>query len=145
MKHKIILLMTVLAACISFSSCFGENTYSSAKKESRHILEKNQIQMQEFAVSALNSKADQSGYFNEYYYYCKQEQGIVKFDIGAQGIMLGGQYWSLVYTESGLLYGEAKAYYFEEEDGNNIIRAEIIKENWWFLWIDYDGTEKSQQ
>ena len=143
-KKKIITLLTILAVCISFTSCFDGNTYSSAKKECSKILEKYQVQMEDIALNSLDSKADISGYFNKYYYSYYQDQGFVKFDINAQG-MLGGQYWGLVYTDNGLLYDEEETYYFEEEDGNNIIRAEKIKGNWWFYWEDYDGTDNSQK
>ena len=143
-KKKFILFFVVLAVCISFASCSGEKAYSTAKKECARVLEKHQLQMEELAVSVLNSKVGKDGRFNEYYYSCYRDQGFVKFDIDAQG-MLGGQYWGLVYAENGILYGEAETYYFEEEDGNNIIRAEKIKGNWWFYWEDYDGTDKSQR
>ena len=143
-NRKVVLLMIVFAVCLAFASCFGENTYSSAKEECRQILEKHQVQMEDLALNSLDSKVDQYGYFNKYYYGCHQDQDFVKFDIDGQGT-LGGQYWSLVYTDNGLLYDEEEAYYFEEDDGNNIIRAEKIEGNWWFYWEDYDGTDKSQQ
>jgi len=117
-------------------------TYSSAKKECEKVLDKYQVQMEEIAVDSL--KTNNSGDFRDYFYSCYQEEGFVKFDIDAQGF-LGGQYWELVYTEDGTLYGEPESYLYEETNGNNIVRAEKINEHWWYLWTDYDGTERSYQ
>ncbi len=143
-KSKVITFCIILALCISFTSCIGGKTYSSAQKKCNRILDKYQAEMEELAIHALTSEEDEYGSFKEYSYCCYREQGFVKFDIDGQG-MLGGQYWSLVYTDDGLLYGETEKYDFEEENGNNIIRAEKLNENWWFYWEDYDGTDKSQQ
>ena len=98
--------------------------------------------MEQIAVDSL--KTNNSGDFRDYFYSCYQEEGFVKFDIDAQGF-LGGQYWELVYTEDGTLYGESESYLYEETNGNNIVRAEKINEHWWYLWTDYDGTERSYQ
>ncbi len=117
-------------------------TYSAAKKECERILEKQQVQMEELATDALKSEKNISGHFSSYYYSCYQDQRLVHFDIDAQG-MLGGQYWELVYTEDGEFYGEAEQYLYEETDGNNIVKAERLNEHWWFLWTDYDGTDRS--
>lgn len=59
--------------------------------------------------------------------------------------MLGGQYWELVYTKDGTLWGETDVYFNEEENGNNIVKAERLNGNWWYFWTDYDGTERSFQ
>ena len=117
-------------------------TYSSAKKECEKVLDKYQVQMEEIAVDSL--KTNNSGDFRDYFYSCYQEEGFVKFDIDAQGF-LGGQYWELVYTQDGKFYGEPESYLYEETNGNNIVRAEKINEHWWYLWTDYDGTERSYQ
>ena len=119
-------------------------TYSSAKKECEKVLDKYQIQMEEIAIDSLKSGKSVSGDFKEYYYSCYIEEGLVSFDIDAQGF-LGGQYWELVYTQNGTLYGETESYLHKETNGNNIVRAEKINEHWWYLWIDYDGTERSYQ
>ena len=90
------------------------------------------------------SNENVSGHFKNYYYSCHSEDGSVSFDIDAQGF-LGGQYWNLVYTKDGTFYGETESYLYEETNGNNIVRAEKINEHWWYLWTDYDGTERSYQ
>ena len=113
--------------------------YSSAKKQCQRVLKKHQAQMEEVAVDALESGKDISGEYLDYYYSCDSDEEYVEFDIDAQG-MLGGQYWGLVYTEDGTLWGETEEYLYEEALGNNIMRAERIDEHWWFLWTDYDGT-----
>ena len=119
-------------------------TYSSAKKECEKFLDKYQVQMEEIAVDSLESEKSISGEFKEHCFSCYIEDGLVSFDIDAQGF-LGGQYWELVYTEDGNLYGEPESYLYEEANGNNIVRAEKINEHWWYLWTDYDGTERSYQ
>ena len=96
--------------------------------------------MEQIAVDSL--KTNNSGDFRDYFYSCYQEEGFVKFDIDAQGF-LGGQYWELVYTQDGTFYGEADSYLHEETEGNNIVRGEKINEHWWYLWTDYDGTDRS--
>ena len=119
-------------------------TYSSAKKECEKVLDKYQIQMEEIAIDSLKSGKSVSGDFKEYYYSCYIKEGLVSFDIDSQGF-LGGQYWELVYTQNGTLYGETESYLHKETNGNNIVRAEKINEHWWYLWTDYNGTERSYQ
>lgn len=115
-------------------------TYSSAKIECEKVLDKYQIQMEQIAVDSLqtNNSCD----FKDYFYSCYQDEGFVIFDIDAQG-MLGGQYWDLVYTKDGTFYGESETYLYKETNGNNVVRAEKINEHWWYLWTDYDGTDRS--
>ncbi len=117
-------------------------TYSSAKKECENILANHQVQMEEIAIDSLKSKKNISGDFKEYFYSCYQEEGFVTFDIDAQG-MLGGQYWGLVYTQDGAYYSEKESFLYEEIRGNNIMKAERLNEHWWYLWTDYDGTNRS--
>ena len=117
-------------------------TFSSAKNECVNVLEKHQTEMEQIAVDSLESSKNVSGHFKEYYYSCHIEEGFISFDIDAQGF-LGGQYWELVYTKDGTFYGEADSYLHEETEGNNIVRAEKINEHWWYLWTDYDGTDRS--
>ena len=119
-------------------------TFSSAKSECVKVLEKYQTDMEQIAVDCLLSNENVSGHFNNFYYGCHIEEGFVAFDIDAQGF-LGGQYWELVYTKDGIFYGETESYLYEETNGNNIVRAERINEHWWYLWTDYDGTERSYQ
>ena len=119
-------------------------TFSSAKNECVNVLDKHQTEMEQIAVDSLESSKNVSGHFKEYYYSCHIEEGFVSFDIDAQGF-LGGQYWELVYTKDGTFYGENESYLHEETNGNNIIRAEKINGHWWYLWTDYDGTERSYQ
>ena len=117
-------------------------TFSSAKNECVNVLEKHQTEMEQIAVDSLESSKNVSGHFKEYYYSCHIEEGFISFDIDAQGF-LGGQYCEFVYTKDGTFYGEADSYLHEETEGNNIVRAEKINEHWWYLWTDYDGTDRS--
>ena len=119
-------------------------TFSSAKNECVKVLDKYQIEMEQIAADCLESSKNVSGHFKECYYSSNIEEGFVSFDIDAQGF-LGGQYWELVYTKDGTFYGETESYLYEETNGNNIVRAEKINEHWWYLWTDYDGTERSYQ
>lgn len=150
-KRSIIILSTCI--CVIIALLIGlaflihaskPKTFSTAKSVCQKILDKNHAQMEEIAIDALKSQKDASGHYKEYYYSCHQKERTVRFDIDAQG-MLGGQYWCLIYSENGTLYGENEKYLCEESSGNNIIRAEKITEHWWYLWEDYDGTEKSYQ
>lgn len=138
----VIIIAITMFGLYFFMNSIIPKTYSSAKKECEIILAKHQAQMEEVATNSLKSEKNASGNYLDYYYSCYQEEGCVKFDIGAQG-MLGGQYWELVYTEDGNLYGESKSYFYEETGGNNIIKAEKLDNCWWFLWTDYDGTDRS--
>ena len=76
--------------------------------------------------------------------HCNQKEGTVEFNIDAQG-MLGGQYWSPVYTVNGSLYGETEKFFNKDKKRNDIVGAEKLQGNWWYLWRDYDGTDKSYQ
>ncbi len=119
-------------------------TFSSAKNECLKVLDKYQTEMEQIAVNSLQSSENVSGHFKEYNYSCYIEEGLVSFYIDAQGF-LGGQYWELVYTQDGTFYDETESYLYKETYGNNIVRAEKINEHWWYLWTDYDGTERSYQ
>lgn len=100
--------------------------------------------MEQIAIASLKQNKDVSGDFKEYSYSCYPKDGIVTFSIDAQG-MLGGQYWELVYTQDGTFYGETESYLYEETFGNNIMRAEKLNAHGWYLWTDYDGTDRSYQ
>ena len=138
-----VICVSVIAIIVSlyfFVNSVTPKTYTSAREECKKVLNKYQIEMEQIAIDSLIS--NNSGDFRDYFYSCYQEEGFVKFDIDAQGF-LGGQYWELVYTQDGKFYGESESYLHEETNGNNIVRAEKINEHWWYLWTDYDGTDRS--
>ncbi len=138
----ITVVVIVLAGFYFLLQSILPKTYSSAKKECEKVLEKYQVQMEETASASLYSDKTTFEEFRSYKYDIYKEGGYVKFEIDAQG-MLGGQYWELVYTEGGMLYGQTENYLYEERNGNNIIKAERLNEHWWYLWTDYDGTTQS--
>lgn len=138
----ILVIAGITVALGLFINSIRPKTYTSAKKECQKILAKYQIQMEDIASNALELKTNTSGVFEKYSYFSNKKEGFVTFDIDAQG-MLGGQYWELVYTQDGILYGDTESYLYEEPRGNNIVRAEKLDDHWWYLWTDYDGTEKS--
>jgi len=117
-------------------------TYSTAKKECEKVLDRYQVEMEQIAADSLKLDKNISGEFKDYYYICYREEGLVTYSIDAQG-MLGGQYWELVYSQDGTFYDETESYLYKETNGNNIVRAEKLSQHWWYLWTDYDGTEKS--
>ncbi len=140
-----IVIISVLTITLGlFVNSILPKTFSSAKNECVKILDKHQTEMEQIAVDSLESSKNVSGHFEEYYYSSNIEESFVSFDIDAQGF-LGGQYLELVYTKDGTFYGETESYLYEETNGNNIVRAEKINEHWWYLWTDYDGTERSYQ
>ena len=148
---KKVIVIAVITACFIVGLCFAADavtpeSYSSAKKESVHFLENNRDGLEKTAAELLNKGEDAIGEYNKHDYSYLSDQGFVRFDIDAQG-MLGGQYWSLVYTSDGTFFGEAEKYLYEEASaesgGNNIVIAEKIDGRWWFYWIDYDGTDRS--
>ena len=138
----IIVFAVITVGLYFLINSISPKTFSSAKNECVNVLEKHQTEMEQIAVDSLESSKNVSGHFKEYYYSCHIEEGFISFDIDAQGF-LGGQYWELVYTKDGTFYGEADSYLHEETEGNNIVRAEKINEHWWYLWTDYDGTDRS--
>ncbi len=116
-----------------------EHTYQTAKSYSESFLDRNLTELEEIAQESLaNKQATVSEYKKASFISYDELEAAVNFEIGSQG-MLGGQYWQLVYTEKGTYMGETDQYTFYEENGNNIIFAEKIRENWYFYWIDYDG------
>lgn len=119
-------------------------TYSTAKTECEKVLVKHGTELESLSAEVLETGNPASGYYDSYFYSCHQEDSFVTFEIDGQG-MLGGQYWSLVYTKDGTFYGETESYLYEQPDGNNIVKAERLDAHWWYLWTDYDGTERSYQ
>lgn len=136
-----IVVVVILVLSLSNPIRFGRHTYQSAKDYSEAFLNRNQEELEEIAQEVLKTKQTSiSEYKKAESINYNEFDDAVYFDIDAQG-MLGGQYWSLVYTEKGNFRGETDKYAYYEKDGNNIIFAEKIKENWYFYWIDYDGRE----
>lgn len=139
-------IIVVLAFLIGMFFAFQGSkpkTYSTAKRQSIRVLDAHQSQMEELAVNALKSEESTPSKFRDYSYHCNQNENYVQFDVDAQG-MLGGQYWALIYTQDGTYYGETEVYRYDETSGNNIVKAEKLNEHWWFQWIDYDGTARSE-
>jgi len=126
-------------------------TYSSAKTACVKVLNKHRAALDIFAEKLLSEtppslcgEYPKSAYDKFEQYSCSvtdRHEAVIHID--GQG-MLGGQYWSLVYTASGFYRGESETYY-EVWDGNNIIKAELIDGHWWYLWEDYDASEYSNQ
>ena len=135
-------VIAIIVGLCCFVNSITPKTYSSAREVCVKVLNKHQTEMEQTAIDSL--RYNNSGSFRDYFYNCYREESFVKFNIDAQGF-LGGQYWELVYTQDGTFYGETESYLYEENDGNNIVRAEKINEQWWYLWTDYDGTERSYQ
>ena len=134
-----ILLLLLTAVTVGFlflRESRKPKTFSSAEAICVKVLEKHRQEME-----ALASEKG-SGTFRDFSYHSDPQGKCVSFSIGGQG-MLGGQYWDLVYTADGTYNGETESYLFEEPEGNNICRAKRITGNWWYCWMDYDGTEKS--
>ena len=149
MKKRIIIaaviIVVLLIGMLFLIKAIIPHNYGTAKKECERFLKKNYDAMEEIAVNCLNEGKESTVYYkgrykeHSYWY----EDGFVRFYIGGQG-MLGGQCWDLIYTKDGIFHGESEKYLYEETDGgNNIFRAEKLDEHWWFLWSDYDGTDRS--
>lgn len=151
-KSKLIIGIIAVIAVISIVCIFVVSNlpknYSSALKLCTRVLSRNKEEMELISQNVLNSELTSSNYshgqYKDYSYTMMDNREFVCFDIGAQG-MLGGQTWALIYCPNGEYFGESETYYYKEIDGgNNIHRAERIDEHWWFLWVDYDGTELSE-
>ncbi len=135
------IILALLIGMLFLKKEMTPHNYGTAKKECESFLQKNNAVMEEIAVNCFREGEETSGYYKEHHY--SYENDFVRFYVGSQG-MLGGQYWDLIYTKDGVFYGESEKYLYEEAgDGNNIIRAEKLDEHWWFLWSDYDGTDRS--
>ena len=153
MKKKHVIWIVVLAAVIALGA-WGihsgmPKTYSSAKKQCVRLLRWYKGDMERAAEWTYTQTPTGSNYTSGkcrgMYYVRYLSDQTVRFDVGGQG-MLGGQHWHLVYTPDGTLYGQDEVYEYRETDGgNNITKAEKIDENWWFLWVDFDGTKYSDE
>lgn len=153
MKKKHFVLIVILAAVIAFGAWILDSavpeTYSSAKKQCVRLLRWYKGDMERAAewsyTRTPNGSNYTSGECRGMYYVRYSGENTVRFDVDGQG-MLGGQCWHLIYTPDGTLYGQSEVYEFRESDGgNNISRAEKLDDNWWYLWVDYDGTHLSDE
>lgn len=136
----VIMLLTAIGVIRTFFP--STHTFASAKWSASRTLERHRGEMEAIALPLADLDHHETGLYNDYFYINDPVQDTVQFDIGSQG-MLGGQYWSLVYSKEGTLHGQEETYLWQEENGNNVIRAERLDEHWWFMWIDYDGTDQS--
>ena len=143
MKRKVCILSIVsiilfLSFYTIYNVFFKEYDYFSSKKSSVKYLNSN--------IEKLEKLFNQTEYTSKEN-YLKLDDGksyvvklgangkYVELEIDAQG-MLGGQYWGLIYCTGDYLEGK------EIEilgGGNNIFITEKIKDNWYFVYEDYDG------
>ncbi|MBP3300456.1 MAG: hypothetical protein J6M34_03010 [Clostridia bacterium] len=149
MKKRIVACVLITAVVLFlgiFLLCRAliPKTYETAKEECVRFLNDNRDEMEEIAVNLLAEERVAFGQFGERAYSYTPADNFVEFEVDGQG-MLGGQYWSLIYTKDGSFHGNAETYLWEEPLGNNVYRAEKLTGNWWYLWSDYDGTERSFQ
>ena len=152
-KHKkVLILVAVILAVVAtllvgFSlllDAITPKTYTTAKTECENVLEEHRVQLEECALDALNKEKAFFDKCLDYDYIGYPDVGYVVFSIDAQG-MLGGQYWELVYTQDGTYYNQTETYQREETSGNNVTKAERLDDHWWYVWTDYDGTDRSDQ
>ena len=140
-----ILLVVILALAVGLYFLIVSllpETYSSAKKECKKALAKDQVQLEEVAMDTLKSSRNKSGQYKTYFYVSDPEERIVTFHIDGQETS-GYQEWLLVYSESGMLYGQSQELHKKNSDG--ILKAERINEHWWYCWVDYGSTDRSYQ
>lgn len=142
----IITMIVLLCGCGNF-----HQSYSDARESCSKFLTENKEEMTAISQSFLNENQNlEQSYIGDYKdcHYSLESFGNfgkhVVFDIDAQGF-LGGQYWSLVYCPDGTFCGENLLYYYQETGGNNIVKAEKLDGDWWYYWIDYDGTKLSNK
>jgi|GEM_PF-1058458 len=135
-------LMLGIGLC---DSCISRDVYA-AERQCRRVLFFCGDGMERTARNVLENKTVHADHFTGKYmgydWSCYPDSGVVCFGIGSQG-MLGGQYWDLVYSADGTLFGSEDVYVYTEPEGNNIIKALRLRDNWWFRWTDYDGTKMS--
>ena len=136
-----VIILTIHAA-FRFVKLFERETYSSAKKECVEYLEENRSQLEDVVLAALQDGLEEHG-DSRFDYSVDLEKGLVKFSVDAQG-MLGGQYWDLVYTRSGLYENQSESYY-SVFDERIVTKGEKLDDHWWFIWRDYDSTELSEK
>ena len=135
-----VVIALVVGVC-ALTASFVPKTHSRAKAQCERILKRNEAEMTDIAIAALESGKDNSGEFKKYYYSASQRIKTVTFDIGAQGILDNSQYWQLVYVQGGLYRGKSEEYSEEISLTNYITRAEKISGNWWFVWMDWDHSK----
>ena len=124
--------------------------YHLAKKETILFLNENELELEKVCIDALLKKDSKTDIFKEkrysyetkiYYIGEEKAKEYIKIDINAQG-MLGGQYWSLIYSEGDYLDG--KKIIIDDEfqktgNGDNVFIKEHLRDNWYFEYEDWDG------
>lgn len=138
-KFRSIFLLITLLVC--FAGCEKSRSYEEIKADTVSFLKANQTALEAAAQKTIQEATPTENPFEEISNIrYDTANGYVVFDMDAQG-MLGGQYWSLIYTPTGTYMEEPQTYFYSQEDGNNLQFAEKIHDNWFFLWEDYDGRE----
>ena len=142
--------LAALAITLLLCGCGTKvKSYSDARAVCETFLSDNKEEMTGISTGLLTDGQGETGSSGKYkdrdYSLLRVDGGkYVKFDIGAQGL-LGGQYWSLIYCPDETFCGESVRYSSKEPEGNNIIKAERLDGNWWYYWVDYDGTKYSDE
>lgn len=149
MKKRIIIISAIVV-CISiiaiwffYRNSANKSEYDKAKKESLNFLNKNITKLEELSKKSLRNEDEKAHEFKgkKYYYSVRNGKECVVIEINAQG-MLGGQYWDLIYCEDDYIDKNNVKIYNEYEEtgkGNNIFVTEKIRDNWYFLYEDWDG------
>lgn len=138
----ILVIVVVVVGLFRLIDFLSWETYSSAKKECVEYLEKNRSLLEDVVLAALQDGLEEHG-DSRFDYSVDLEKGLVKFSVDAQG-MLGGQYWDLVYTRSGLYENRSESYY-SVFDESIVTKGEKLDDHWWYIWNDYDLTELSEK
>ncbi len=142
---QILSFVLVFCICFAITGCFDTNHYEKCKDKSISFLKMNEDELTEIAEE-LMQKEDGAAYKFKDQYYCYYSNNgntsYVKIDIDSQG-MLGGQYWGIIYCpNNNLIDVDSTIEIYDEKqtskDGNNIFIREMIKENWYFYYDDYD-------
>jgi len=136
---KMLCIGMILSLLLCISGCGGEKDFASAKISAQEYLNTNVDQLEHIALQELQAGKASAVSIKGVSSVLVSEDMVI-FEIGSQG-MLGGQYWSLVYTKDGSYHGEKEQYIYREETGNNVTVAHHLLGNWFFLWTDYDGRE----
>ena len=150
------LALWALAVFLPFRGILGDGLdYEQVKDDATELFEKRRdafLEAKDAAIAAqtaegLSVKGVES-------IRCERvgQSDAVEFAIDAQG-MLGGQYWGVYYVSDNrpLLFQledagshlkagpRADSYFYREADGNDFYATEMLEDNWYFYYMDYDG------
>lgn len=152
-----IVFAVLLTFLMPFGQLTGDTAYMEAKEKCVKLFEKRKqefIQITEDGTASASVEGTEIRNVHSISWHCSGEKTAIEFSVDAQGLT-GGQYWGIYFVpddqpvlinwfSSSIPLQEgpySNSYYYREAGGSVFYATEKIEDNWYFYYMDYDGSK----